>query len=74
MHVHPDFHRRGIGRSLVLGLAAGRSERTAVLSTQDANVPAKPSTRAPASRAGSGERPSQEGRASATVANSASAH
>ena len=41
VHVHPDYHRRGIGRSLVLGLAAGRSERTAVLSTQDANVPAR---------------------------------
>jgi ribosomal protein S18 acetylase RimI-like enzyme len=41
VHVHPDFHRRGIGRSLVLGLAAGRQERTAVLSTQDAESPAR---------------------------------
>jgi len=41
VHVHPDFHRRGIGRSLVLGLAEGRPERTAVLSTQDANSPAR---------------------------------
>ena len=41
VHVHPDFHRRGIGRSLVLGLAAGRQERTAVLSTQDADSPAR---------------------------------
>jgi ribosomal protein S18 acetylase RimI-like enzyme len=41
VHVHPDFHRRGIGRSLVAGLAAGRQERTAVLSTQDANTPAR---------------------------------
>jgi ribosomal protein S18 acetylase RimI-like enzyme len=41
VHVHPDFHRRGIGRSLVLGLAAGRRERTAVLSTQDADSPAR---------------------------------
>ncbi len=41
VHVHPDFHRRGIGRSLVLGLAEGRRERTAVLSTQDANSPAR---------------------------------
>jgi len=41
VHVHPDFHRRGIGRSLVLGLADGRRERTAVLSTQDANSPAR---------------------------------
>lgn len=41
VHVHPDFHRRGIGRSLVLGLAEGRKERTAVLSTQDAESPAR---------------------------------
>jgi ribosomal protein S18 acetylase RimI-like enzyme len=41
VHVHPDFHRRGIGRSLVLGLTEGRSERTAVLSTQDADSPAR---------------------------------
>jgi ribosomal protein S18 acetylase RimI-like enzyme len=41
VHVHPDYHRRGIGRSLVLGLADGRQERTAVLSTQDANSPAR---------------------------------
>jgi GNAT superfamily N-acetyltransferase len=41
VHVHPDFHRRGIGRSLVLGLADGRPERTAVLSTPDADTPAR---------------------------------
>ncbi len=41
VHVHPDFHRRGIGRSLVLGIAEGRQERTAVLSTQDADSPAR---------------------------------
>jgi ribosomal protein S18 acetylase RimI-like enzyme len=41
VHVHPDFHRRGIGRSLVLGLAEGRGERTALLSTQDADSPAR---------------------------------
>jgi ribosomal protein S18 acetylase RimI-like enzyme len=41
VHVHPDFHRRGIGRRLVLGLAEGRRERTAVLSTQDAESPAR---------------------------------
>ena len=41
VHVHPDFHRRGIGRSMVLGLAEGRGERTAVLSTQDADSPAR---------------------------------
>jgi GNAT superfamily N-acetyltransferase len=41
VHVHPDYQRRGIGRSLVLGLADGRHERTAVLSTQDADSPAR---------------------------------
>ncbi len=41
VHVHPDYHRRGIGRSLVLGLTEGRLERTAVLSTQDADSPAR---------------------------------
>jgi ribosomal protein S18 acetylase RimI-like enzyme len=41
VHVHPDFHRHGIGRSLVLGLTEGRTERTAVLSTQDADSPAR---------------------------------
>ena len=41
VHVHPDFQRRGIGRSLLLGLTAGRTEHTAVLSTQDDNSPAR---------------------------------
>jgi ribosomal protein S18 acetylase RimI-like enzyme len=41
VHVHPDFHGRGIGRRLVLGLAEGRPERTAVLSTQDAESRAR---------------------------------
>jgi Acetyltransferase (GNAT) domain len=41
VHVHPDFHGRGIGRSLVLGLAEDRPERTAVLSTQDAESRAR---------------------------------
>ena len=41
VHVHPDFHGRGIGRSLVLGLAEGQPERTAVLSTQDAESRAR---------------------------------
>jgi ribosomal protein S18 acetylase RimI-like enzyme len=35
VHVHPDYQGRGIGGSLVLGLTAGRPERTAALSTQD---------------------------------------
>lgn len=41
VHVHPDFQARGIGRRMVLTLAAGRSERTAVLSTRDAPTPAR---------------------------------
>jgi len=41
VHVHPDFHGRGVGRSLVLGLADGRQERTAVLSTQDTDSAAR---------------------------------
>jgi ribosomal protein S18 acetylase RimI-like enzyme len=41
LHVHPDFQRRGFGRSLLLGLTAGRREHTAVLSTQDSNMPAR---------------------------------
>jgi ribosomal protein S18 acetylase RimI-like enzyme len=41
VHVHPDFQARGIGRRMVLGLAAGRAERTAVLSTRYAPTPAR---------------------------------
>ena len=41
VHVHPDFQARGIGRRMVLALAAGRAERTAVLSTRDALTPAR---------------------------------
>lgn len=41
VHVHPDFQARGIGRRMVLGLAADRAERTAVLSTRDALTPAR---------------------------------
>jgi GNAT superfamily N-acetyltransferase len=41
VHVHPDFQARGIGRRMVLTLAEGRSERTAVLSTRDAQTPAR---------------------------------
>ena len=37
----PEYQRRGIGRRLVLTLTAGRTERTAVLSTQDADSPAR---------------------------------
>jgi ribosomal protein S18 acetylase RimI-like enzyme len=41
VHVHPDFQARGIGRRMVLALTAGRGERTAVLSTRDAQTPAR---------------------------------
>jgi GNAT superfamily N-acetyltransferase len=41
VHVHPDHQGRGIGRAIVLALAHPRLERTAVLSTQDANSPAR---------------------------------
>jgi GNAT superfamily N-acetyltransferase len=41
VHVHPDYQHQGTGRSLLLALTAGRSERTAVLSTRDANSTAR---------------------------------
>jgi len=41
VHVHPDFQARGIGRRMVLTLTEGRGERTAVLSTRDAQTPAR---------------------------------
>jgi ribosomal protein S18 acetylase RimI-like enzyme len=41
VHVHPDFQKRGIGRRLVLMLTAERPERTALLSTRDAQTPAR---------------------------------
>ena len=41
VHVRPEYQHQGIGRTLVLMLAAGRAERTAVLSTQDADSPAR---------------------------------
>lgn len=41
VHVLPDFQHRGIGKSLVLGLAEGRRERTAVLSTPDTESTAR---------------------------------
>jgi ribosomal protein S18 acetylase RimI-like enzyme len=41
VHVHPDFQARGIGRRMVVTLAADRAERTAVLSTRDAPTPAR---------------------------------
>ena len=33
VHVHPDYQARGTGRAMMHALAAGRPERTAVLST-----------------------------------------
>jgi GNAT superfamily N-acetyltransferase len=41
LHVLPSWQGKGIGRSLLLSLAAGRPERTAVLSTADAPTPAR---------------------------------
>src|SRR5260370_9542795 len=40
-HVHPDHQGRGIGRAMVLTLTQSRLERTAVLSTQDSDSPAR---------------------------------
>ena len=40
-YVLPAWQGRGIGRSLLLSLAAGRPERTAVLSTADAPTKAR---------------------------------
>jgi ribosomal protein S18 acetylase RimI-like enzyme len=41
VHVHPQYQHRGIGRRLLYRLTGGRAERTAVLSTMDANSPAR---------------------------------
>ena len=41
LHVLPSWQGHGIGRSLLLSLAAGRPERTAVLSTADAPTRAR---------------------------------
>jgi ribosomal protein S18 acetylase RimI-like enzyme len=41
VHVHPDFQARGMGRLMMLALTAGRPERTALLSTRDAETPAR---------------------------------
>jgi ribosomal protein S18 acetylase RimI-like enzyme len=41
LHVLPPWQGRGIGRSLLLSIAAGRPERTAVLSTADAPTRAR---------------------------------
>lgn len=41
LHVRPDYQRRGIGTRLLLAMTSGRAERTAVLSTQDRDSPAR---------------------------------
>jgi GNAT superfamily N-acetyltransferase len=41
VHVRPEHQRRGIGRCMLLEITGGRAERTAVLSTMDANTPAR---------------------------------
>lgn len=41
VHVHPDYQHRGTGRSMLFTLTAGRTERTAVLSTRDADSTAR---------------------------------
>jgi ribosomal protein S18 acetylase RimI-like enzyme len=41
LHVHPAAQGRGMGRELITSLCAGRTERTVVLSTLDAETPAR---------------------------------
>jgi len=41
LHVHPDSQGHGLGRELVTTLCAHRTERTVVLSTYDAETPAR---------------------------------
>ena len=41
VHVHPDYQGRGIGRRMVPALLHSRLERTALLSTQDADTRAR---------------------------------
>ena len=41
VHVHPDYQGRGTGRAMMHTLAAGRPERTAVLSTPDGQTRAR---------------------------------
>jgi GNAT superfamily N-acetyltransferase len=41
VHVRPEHQHQGTGRRLMHALAADRTERTAVLSTQDSNTPAR---------------------------------
>jgi GNAT superfamily N-acetyltransferase len=41
VHVHPDYQGRGTGHAMLLRLAEGRPEHTAVLSTMDADTSAR---------------------------------
>lgn len=41
VHVHPAYQGRGVGRAMVPALIHPRLERTALLSTQDADSPAR---------------------------------
>ena len=41
LHVVPEYQGRGIGSGLLLRLTSGRPERTALLSTRDADSPAR---------------------------------
>jgi ribosomal protein S18 acetylase RimI-like enzyme len=41
LHVAPAYQARGIGSGLLLRLTAGQQERTALLSTRDADTPAR---------------------------------
>jgi ribosomal protein S18 acetylase RimI-like enzyme len=41
LHVAPDYQGHGVGAGLLLHLASGRPERTALLSTRDADSPAR---------------------------------
>jgi ribosomal protein S18 acetylase RimI-like enzyme len=41
LHVHPAAQGRGVGRALITSLCADRPERTVVLSTLDAETPAR---------------------------------
>jgi GNAT superfamily N-acetyltransferase len=41
VHVRPEHQKRGIGRRMLLRLTGGLPERTAVLSTMDAETPAR---------------------------------
>jgi len=41
LHVTPDHQGHGVGAGLLLQLTSGRPERTALLSTRDANTPAR---------------------------------